>query len=86
MKGTYSEDSHQTVVPTPTPAWKRRGGKVYHGLKEFIFGGRHFCCCIPTRFGVVTGSLLQFLVAGALAIILWFEVSSKSLVRLEYSV
>lgn len=70
------EELHETPVPVPA---KRRGGRVYHWFKEFLFGGRHFCCCIPTRFGVVAGSLVQFLVAGALAIILWFEVSSESI-------
>lgn len=43
---------------------------------ELVFGGSRFCCCIPTRFGVVVGSCVQFLVALALAIILWFEVTS----------
>lgn len=46
---------------------------------EFFIGGKHFCCCIPNRFGVVLGSLLTFLVAGALAVIIWFEVASTSI-------
>lgn len=74
------EELHETPVPTPT---KQRGGRIYHWFKEFLFGGRHFCCCIPTRFGVVAGSLLQFLIAGALAIILWFEVSSESVLSFQ---
>ncbi|KAJ3530285.1 hypothetical protein NM688_g7732 [Phlebia brevispora] len=65
------------IPEQPSQRWKRWGGKIFHGFREFIFGGRHFCCCIPTRFGVVVGACLQFLVAGALAIILWFEVSTS---------
>ncbi|PSR81137.1 hypothetical protein PHLCEN_2v6472 [Hermanssonia centrifuga] len=50
--------------------------KVLHSIKEFFIGGKRFCCCLPTRFGVIIGSLLTFLVAGALAIIIWFEVAT----------
>ncbi|KAI0085135.1 hypothetical protein BDY19DRAFT_967303 [Irpex rosettiformis] len=56
---------------------KERARRVAHSTKEFFVGGRRFCCCIPTRIGVIIGSFLTFLVSGALAIILWFEVSTE---------
>ncbi|KAI0342084.1 hypothetical protein BDW22DRAFT_1308533, partial [Trametopsis cervina] len=48
-----------------------------YAAKELVFGGKRFCCCIPTRFGVIAGSLLTFIVAGVLAVILWFEVATQ---------
>jgi len=59
------------------PTTKDRINRFSHTLTEFIFGGRRFCCCIPTRFGVIAGSLLTFLITGALAIVIWFEVSTE---------
>lgn len=67
----------QPLPQTKKEIWINRLKRTPHGLKELVFGGRHFCCCIPTRFGVVVGSCLQFLVAGVLAVILWFEVHSE---------
>ena len=51
-------------------------------LKEFIFGGTTFCCCFPVRFGVIAMALMSMFIAGALAIVSWFEVASKS--RMSY--
>ncbi|KAI0690096.1 hypothetical protein BC835DRAFT_1281621 [Cytidiella melzeri] len=59
------------------PTQRERTKRVGHATKEFFIGGKHLCCCIPTRFGVILGSLLMFLVSGALAVVLWFEVSTE---------
>ena len=67
------------------PTAAERARRVAHGTKEFFIGGRHFCCCIPNRFGVILGSFLTVLVAGALSIILWFEVSSTSFDALTHT-
>lgn len=45
-------------------------------LKEIIFGGKTFCCCLPVRFGLITMSFLGILFGGILSIICWFEVST----------
>ncbi|EKM53270.1 uncharacterized protein PHACADRAFT_259499 [Phanerochaete carnosa HHB-10118-sp] len=39
---------------------------------------RHFCCCIPVRFGVFVFSLFQFLVEGLWAAILWYSLHRES--------
>ncbi|KAJ4483348.1 hypothetical protein J3R30DRAFT_3447781 [Lentinula aciculospora] len=50
--------------------------KIY--LKDAIFHGRTFCCCLPVRFGVISMSFLGILFGGLFAILLWFEVSDTS--------
>ncbi|KAI3619024.1 hypothetical protein WG66_000610 [Moniliophthora roreri] len=47
--------------------------KLY--LKEVIFGGQTFCCCLPVRLGVICMSFLGILFGGVLSIVLWFEVA-----------
>jgi len=44
-------------------------------LKNFIFGGRTFCCFLPVRFGIITMSCLSVFLVGSLSLILWFEVA-----------
>jgi len=34
---------------------------------------KHFCCCIPVRFGVFVFSLFQFVVEGFWAAVLWYS-------------
>ncbi|KAF5317088.1 hypothetical protein D9611_003834 [Ephemerocybe angulata] len=46
--------------------------------RDWIFGGKVFCCCLPVRFGVISMSALGILVAGLLSIVLWFEVSAMA--------
>ncbi|KAJ3856229.1 hypothetical protein EV368DRAFT_32868 [Lentinula lateritia] len=50
--------------------------KIY--LKDAIFHGKTFCCCLPVRFGVISMSFLGILFGGLLSILLWFEVSDTS--------
>ncbi|KAL0573203.1 hypothetical protein V5O48_008756 [Marasmius crinis-equi] len=50
--------------------------RVY--LKEVIFGGKTFCCCLPVRFGLIAMSFLGILFGGILSIICWFEVANLS--------
>ncbi|KAJ3735767.1 hypothetical protein DFJ43DRAFT_990888 [Lentinula guzmanii] len=50
--------------------------KIY--LKDAIFHGRTFCCCLPVRFGVISMSFLGILFGGLFSILLWFEVSDTS--------
>ncbi|KAJ3826306.1 hypothetical protein F5880DRAFT_1545811 [Lentinula raphanica] len=50
--------------------------KVY--LKDAIFHGKTFCCCLPVRFGVISMSFLGILFGGIFSILLWFEVSDTS--------
>ncbi|KAJ8076505.1 hypothetical protein PM082_000928 [Marasmius tenuissimus] len=45
-------------------------------LKEFIFGGKTFCCCLPVRFGLIAMTFLGILFGGLLSIVCWFEVSN----------
>ncbi|KIJ18773.1 hypothetical protein PAXINDRAFT_129187 [Paxillus involutus ATCC 200175] len=44
-------------------------------LKAWLFHSSSFCCCIPVRAGVVSMSILTFLLSGAISVIIWFEVS-----------
>lgn len=46
------------------------------GFKEYVFGGQTFCCCLPTRIGVIAMSFLTMLVSLLLAVIVFFEVAS----------
>jgi hypothetical protein len=39
---------------------------------------KHFCCCIPVRFGVFVFSLLQFLATGLVAGICWYALHRRS--------
>ncbi|KAF9227421.1 hypothetical protein BS17DRAFT_764653 [Gyrodon lividus] len=43
-------------------------------LKAWLFQSSSFCCCIPVRAGVVSMSILTFLLSGAISVIIWFEV------------
>jgi hypothetical protein len=45
-------------------------------LKEFILGGKTFCCCLPVRLGVIAMSFLGILVSGILTVVIWFVISS----------
>ncbi|EIN11330.1 hypothetical protein PUNSTDRAFT_118791 [Punctularia strigosozonata HHB-11173 SS5] len=47
-------------------------------LKEHVFGGRTFCCCLPLRLGVVIISFVSLLLSGFLSVILWYEVRVTS--------
>ncbi|RXW25601.1 hypothetical protein EST38_g271 [Candolleomyces aberdarensis] len=46
--------------------------------REWILGGKTFCCCLPVRFGVIAMSAIGILVAGLLSIVLWFQVSAPA--------
>lgn len=46
-------------------------------IKEWIFGGKTFCFCLPTRLGAIFLSFLTLLLAGILSVVLWFEVTSS---------
>ncbi|KAI0267159.1 hypothetical protein BC834DRAFT_822911 [Gloeopeniophorella convolvens] len=47
-----------------------------HGVLYWIFQRERFCCCLPVRVCVVITSLLGLLLAGLLAIVMWFEVAT----------
>lgn len=48
----------------------------FQDVRELIFHGKTFCCCLPVRIGVLVLSLLGVLFAGLLSIVLWFEVAN----------
>jgi hypothetical protein len=45
-------------------------------VKEWVFGGKTFCFCLPVRLGVVVMTFLTLVLSALLSIIIWFEVSS----------
>ena len=53
------------------------GKRILKILYELVFGGRHFCCCIPVRVAVFFASLLTFVGAGFGAVVIWFTVHGK---------
>jgi len=46
--------------------------------RELFFGGTTFCCCLRVRLGVIIMTALGMLLAGLLAILLWFEVATST--------
>ncbi|THU95672.1 hypothetical protein K435DRAFT_123839 [Dendrothele bispora CBS 962.96] len=48
--------------------------KVY--LKEVLFQGKTFCCCLPVRVGVICMSFLGICFGGLLSFICWFQVAN----------
>jgi len=46
--------------------------------RELFFGGTTFCCCLRVRLGVIIMTVLGMLLAGLLAILLWFEVATAT--------
>ncbi|KAF9268934.1 hypothetical protein L218DRAFT_970178 [Marasmius fiardii PR-910] len=52
-------------------------------LKEIIFGGKTFCCCLPVRFGLISMSFLGILFGGILSLVCWFEVANAAIAEME---
>ncbi|KAG6330813.1 hypothetical protein ID866_8277 [Astraeus odoratus] len=46
-----------------------------NGLKTRILYANSFCCCIPVRIGFILLTVVTFLAAGAISVLIWFEVS-----------
>ncbi|KAH7927132.1 hypothetical protein BV22DRAFT_1118441 [Leucogyrophana mollusca] len=65
------------MYPALQPDDSYRGAREIKpfSLRGWVFHSKSFCCCIPVRFGFVLLTLMSFLLGGALAALIWFELS-----------